>query len=82
MASSLSGLFEQLRGPLHTVASRWASTVGECKPMLRARPWPAHHGRAADIARIKVADLTRDPELREMLAAELATWAANRWSKR
>ena len=33
------------------------------------------------IARSKVADLTRDPELREMLAVELATWAARRWSR-
>jgi hypothetical protein len=49
--------------------------------MLRARPWPAYDGVAADIARRKIADLTRDPELREMLAVELATWAARRWSK-
>jgi hypothetical protein len=48
--------------------------------MLRAKPWPAHEGRAADIARSNVANLTRDPELREMLAVQLATWA-RRWLK-
>ncbi len=43
------------------------------------QPWPAHDGRAAAIARRKVADLTRDRRLVELLAAELARWAAKRW---
>lgn len=47
--------------------------------MLRAKPWPPYEGRAAELARAKVADLTRDPKLREQLAVELAAWAARRW---
>lgn len=74
------GLFAQLRGAAACRGERWASTVGERKPMLRAKPWPAYEGRAAAIALRKVADLTRDPKLREQLAVELATWAARRWA--
>jgi hypothetical protein len=55
------GQLAQLRGAAASRGERWASSV-ERKPMLRARPWPAHDGRAADIARSKVADLTRDSE--------------------
>ena len=75
------GLFAQLRGAAACRGERWASSVGERKPMLRARPWPKHEGRAADLARSKISDLTRDPELREMLAVELASWAARRWGR-
>lgn len=45
------------------------------------RPWPSYAGRARDIARRKVEDLTNDPGLREALAMELAYWAARRWAK-
>lgn len=74
------GLFAQLRGAAACRGENWAASVGKRRPMLNARPWPRYEGRAADLARSKVADLTRDPQLREQLAVELATWAARRWN--
>lgn len=73
------GLFAQLRGAAACRGENWASRIGDRRPMLKAKPWPSYEGRAADLARSKVRDLTRDPELREMLAVELATWAARKW---
>lgn len=72
--------FMQLRGVAATRAHVWAEKVARLAPS--AQPWPAHEGRAADIARRKVADLTRDPRLAEMLAAELARYAAITWTRR
>jgi hypothetical protein len=42
------------------------------------QPWPQTE-RMLAIAAGKVEDLARDPKLLEMLAAELARWAAKRW---
>ena len=72
--------FAQLRGVAACRGERWAASVSTRRPRLRTRPWPAHAARAAAIARAKVADLTRDERLRELLAAELARWAARRWA--
>jgi len=68
-----------LRGVAACRGERWALTVAARCPRLRGRPWPAYDGRAAELARRKVADLTRDDRLRELLAVELAAWAARRW---
>lgn len=46
----------------------------------RSRPWWPHEGRAAELARDKVADLTDDPRLAAKLADELARWAARWWT--
>ena len=70
--------FAQLRGVGATRGEAWAVKVA--KVSRRSEPWPAHEGKAAEIARRKVADLTSDPRLAELLAAELALWAAKRWS--
>jgi hypothetical protein len=57
---------------------RWADRVAP--HVDRTKQWPPHEGRAADIARRLVGDLARDAQLLELLAAELATWAAKRWT--
>ena len=75
------GLFAQLRGTAARRGELWADDVGRRRPMLRARPWPSHEGRAAELAIAKVADMTRDPELREQLAREVTAWAARRWTR-
>lgn len=45
----------------------------------RSQPWPASD-RATAIARRKVADLTSDTRLAEMLVRELTRWAARWWN--
>lgn len=74
------GSWQNLRGAAATRGEVWADQVA--KVIDRSRPWPAHEGRAAAIARSKVEDLSRDPRLVEQLAAELARWAAKRWESR
>jgi hypothetical protein len=71
------GLFAQLRGTAACRGERWADRVALAVP--RDRAWPDHQGRAAEIARKLIRDLARDPRMIEMLAAELARWAARRW---
>ncbi len=70
--------FAQLRGVAQCRGEAWAWTVAES--VARRDPWPPHEGRPAAIAARKVADLTDDPRLRELLATELARAAARRWS--
>jgi hypothetical protein len=50
------------------VAQRWSHT----------EPWPTTD-RATAIAQRKIADLTRDPRLADLLARELIRWAARWW---
>jgi hypothetical protein len=69
--------FAHLRGVASCRGEVWAARVA--RETSTSQPWPAHAGRAADIARRKIADLTRDPRLAERLAAELARGAARRW---
>lgn len=45
----------------------------------RAQPWPATD-RATAIAQRKVADLTSDARLGELLVRELIRWAARWWN--
>jgi hypothetical protein len=73
----LAGSWDNLRGTAACRGELWADRVACSVP--RSRAWPAHEGKAAAIARRKVEDLTRDDRLLEMLAAELARWAARRW---
>lgn len=72
-------LFAQLRGVAACRGERWADRVAAS--VSRDHAWPPHEGRAAEIAERLVFDLARDEKLRELLAAELAVWAARRWSQ-
>jgi hypothetical protein len=47
-----------------------------------ARAWPAHEGREAAIARAKIADLSCDDRLANLLALEVSHYAARWWSSR
>ena len=76
-----AGMFDQLRGVASTRGEVWADTVAAKLPRSIGKPWPATD-RMLAIARRKVADLARDPQLVESLAAELAAWAERRWSAR
>jgi len=73
-------LFSQLRGTAACRGEAWADRVAAY--VAPARVWPPHEGRTADIARRLVRDLARDRRLLEMLAGELAAWAARRWRDR
>jgi hypothetical protein len=42
--------------------------VARRQPALLRQAWPAHEGRAAELARTKVADLTEDPSVVGLLA--------------
>ncbi len=68
-----------MRGTAAVRGELWSEKVARLVPS--GKPWPAHEGRAADIARRKVADLASDPRLAELLAVELAKWAARRWAR-
>lgn len=73
------GLFAQLRGAAACRGERWAVELA-LDPRLRGRTWPTGSDKLLAIARVKVADLTRDAKLLELLAAELVEWAARRWA--
>jgi hypothetical protein len=70
--------FMQSKGVAACRGESWAREVA--RKVSREIPWPAHEGKARDIALRKVEDMTRDARLRELLAAELAAWAAKAWS--
>jgi hypothetical protein len=57
----------------------WAESVGRRQPALLRQPWPAHDGRAAELARSKVADLSEDPSVIDLLAQDVSAHAARRW---
>lgn len=72
------GLYDNLRGTAATRGEVWADDIA--KRVDRRQPWPPYNERVAAIALRKVADLTPDPRLQAVLAAELAGWAARRWA--
>lgn len=74
------GLYAQLRGVAACRGERWAVYLAK-RNDLRGQPWPEGSDKVLAIARVKVADLTRDPQLLELLAEELAAWAARRWAR-
>jgi len=70
--------FAQLRGVAACRGEVWAmSLVDRCS---RAQPWPATE-RATAIAQRKVADLTSDARLGDLLVRELMRWAARWWDQ-
>lgn len=74
-----TSLFAQLRGVAARRGEAFADEVAREYDPRRYR-WPQYTGRVAELARERVGDLTRDPHLLELLAAELARWAERRWS--
>lgn len=74
-----TSLYANLRGVAARRGAAWADYVR--RHVHGSRAWPPHEGRAAELARTKVADLARDPQLLELLAVELARWAAKRWGQ-
>jgi len=76
----VSQLFAQLRGAAGCRGERWAATVGIGASRCSERSRGRRTRQAAELAPAKVADLTRDPKLREQLAMELARGAARRRS--
>jgi hypothetical protein len=69
--------FAQLRGVAACRGEVWAMSVAaRCG---RSQPWPATD-RATAIAQRKIADLTSDTRLAEMLVRELLRWASRWWT--
>lgn len=73
---------QDAQGHLQGVAAcrgdHWARCVAQ---RVRFRtPWPSYDGRCAEIARRKVADIARDPRLREILARVVHHYAERRWT--
>ena len=69
------------RGQANVIGQCWAERI--CRGELRAREaWPAHEGKAAEMARDKVRYLTRDPRMLEELAAACTAGAAAWWQRR
>jgi hypothetical protein len=71
-------LYAQLRGVAARRGDYWAERVAAATSTRQT--WPPHEGRAAAIARRLVGDIADDPLLLEMLAAELAEFAARAWA--
>lgn len=57
----------------------WADRVARSRPDLLGQPWPPYEGRAAELARKQVADLSSDPRLIERFAVLANESAARRW---
>jgi len=74
-----SSLFSQLRGVAARRGDEWADRVLRAEP--RRCAWPPHEGADAELARGLARDLTEDPQLLELLAAELSRYAAKRWAR-
>jgi hypothetical protein len=70
--------FAQLRGTAATRGEVWA--MGLVGRIPRDWTWPDHSDKVMAVARLKVADLTKDVGLLELLADELARWAQRWWS--
>ena len=73
------GSWENLRGVAATRGEVWAMDVARRTRV--DRPWPEGSLRVTEIARAKVADLSRDRRLLEALALEVARWAARWWQR-
>jgi len=56
----------------------WAESVARRRPTLLWQPWPAHDGRAAELARTKLADLADDPRVVDLLCKDVSAHAARR----
>jgi hypothetical protein len=65
------------RGAAACRGTNWARRVA--RSCARSRPWPRTE-KAHRIARTKVADLTRDKRLAELLADECARYAEREWT--
>jgi hypothetical protein len=76
----LDGRFSQLKGVAACRGERWADDVA-VRVTRRDQRWPTDSDKVLAIARMQVADLTRDPRLLEMLAGEALRWAARRWNQ-
>jgi hypothetical protein len=70
----------------------WLASTASCRGSVWAedvarrvrgglQPWPAHAGKAAQIAEGKVADLAKDMRLRSALALIAYGAAAERWEE-
>ncbi|TMQ06066.1 MAG: hypothetical protein E6J90_38135 [Deltaproteobacteria bacterium] len=57
----------------------WAESVARRQPALLRQAWPGHEGRAAELARIKVRDLSDDPSVIDVPARDVSEHAARRW---
>jgi len=71
-------LFAQLRGVARSRGHFWARGIAEVIPIDRTWPFT---DKSRAIALRKVADLTRDEPLREMLATEVEDAAAQWWNR-
>ena len=74
----LDARFMQLKGVAAVRGERWADETAQW--MSRDREWPEYSPKMLVIARLKIAELGRDPKLLEKLAMECARWAAKRWN--
>jgi hypothetical protein len=69
------------RPQARVIGACWAERV--CRGELRRRAaWPAHEGKALEIARRLVSSLAKDARLRELLAAACSSGAAAWWERR
>ncbi len=59
----------------------WAERVARAHPRLLARSWPAHEGRAAEVAQRQVDELASDPRVLAVIASECSRFAAKRWEE-
>jgi hypothetical protein len=78
--SCLGALITQHRGVAACRGDTWAAAVARRRPRARGTPWPAYAGRAAVIARGKVADLGADPRLIDALARVCNEQAGRAWT--
>lgn len=69
-----------MRGVARARGQWWAERV-IAAGRDRSRAWWPHEGRAAELAREHVANLSQDERLLDRLAAECATEAARRWRR-
>ena len=70
--------FGQLSGAAQSRGEQWARNIARVVPM--DKPWP-HTARTRAIALKKVADLTTDHRLRELLAVEVEIGACRWWNR-
>ena len=74
----LGAIFATLRGVAMCRADTWVSELA-----IRRRapwvPWPVESTKVREHAVGRIADLSRDVRLRDLLATELISWAAKQW---